>query len=84
VVEAVWELYRQAVEQTGPVSTLLEWDAHIPTFDEVHREALKAQELLRSVDVPSELKCREDTALSGPKPEQTLPHPPHLIAAEVE
>jgi uncharacterized protein (UPF0276 family) len=84
VVDAVWELYRQAVEQTGPVSTLLEWDAHIPTFDEVHREALKAQELLRNVDVPSEPKCREGEAPSGPKSEQALPHPPHLIAAEVE
>src|SRR5687768_17358708 len=43
VVERVWELYREAVGLTGPVSTLLEWDARIPTFEEVHAEALKAR-----------------------------------------
>lgn len=98
VVDAVWDLYRQAIEHTGPVSTLLEWDAHIPTFDEVHREALKAQAVLRECEVPSEPKpgpisssrLAQRLALSGPKSaatasdERTLPHPPHLVAAEVE
>jgi uncharacterized protein (UPF0276 family) len=27
---------------TGPTATLLEWDDRIPSFDEVHGEALKA------------------------------------------
>jgi uncharacterized protein (UPF0276 family) len=42
VIDEVWELYRRAVARTGPVSTLLEWDANIPSFDVVHNEALKA------------------------------------------
>ena len=42
VIDEVWELYRHAVSRTGPVSTLLEWDASIPSFDVVHAEALKA------------------------------------------
>jgi hypothetical protein len=42
VIDEVWELYRHAIGLTGPVSTLLEWDANIPTFDVVHAEALKA------------------------------------------
>jgi len=29
------------------VPTLLEWDDHIPSFDEVHNEALKAERFLR-------------------------------------
>jgi uncharacterized protein (UPF0276 family) len=45
VVERVWDLYRAAVAFTGGASTLLEWDAHIPTFDEVHAEALRAKEV---------------------------------------
>ncbi len=27
----------------GPTATLLEWDDHIPSFDEVHKEALEGQ-----------------------------------------
>lgn len=42
VIDEVWELYRYATGLTGPVSTLLEWDANIPDFDVVHAEALKA------------------------------------------
>lgn len=44
VIDEVWELYRHAVSRTGPVSTLLEWDASIPSFEVVHAEALKALE----------------------------------------
>jgi len=39
----VWELYRRAVERSGNVATLLEWDEDIPEFEVVHREALKAR-----------------------------------------
>ena len=42
VLDPVWRLYDQAVKRCGRVATLLEWDDKIPTFDEVHTEALKA------------------------------------------
>ncbi len=42
VIGPVWELYRLAIERCGPRPTLLEWDDRIPSFDEVHAEALKA------------------------------------------
>jgi uncharacterized protein (UPF0276 family) len=42
VIDPVWSLYERAIERCGPVATLLEWDDRIPSFDEVHREALKA------------------------------------------
>lgn len=46
VINRVWELYRLASELTGGASTLLEWDAKIPSFAEVHAEVLKARHLL--------------------------------------
>jgi uncharacterized protein (UPF0276 family) len=44
VVDPVWDLYARARQLTGPVSTLLEWDAKIPVFDVVHAEVLKAKQ----------------------------------------
>jgi uncharacterized protein (UPF0276 family) len=52
VIEPVWKLYAHAARLAGPTATLLEWDAHIPSFDEVHAEALKANRFIsRIVDV---------------------------------
>ena len=42
VLDPVWGLYAHALKQVGPTATLLEWDDRIPSFDEVHDEALKA------------------------------------------
>lgn len=42
VIEPVWKLYERAIERCGPTPTLLEWDDKIPSFEEVHTEALKA------------------------------------------
>src|SRR6202161_4836237 len=42
VLDPVWKLYARAIERTGPTATLLEWDDNIPSFAEVHAEALKA------------------------------------------
>jgi len=46
VVDRVWELYREAVGLTREAATLLEWDARIPSFEEVHAEALKARRIV--------------------------------------
>jgi len=43
VIDPVWALYARAVERCGPVATLLEWDARIPSFEEVWAEAQKAR-----------------------------------------
>ncbi len=42
VPDPVWGLYAEAIRLCGNTPTLLEWDDKIPTFDEVHAEALKA------------------------------------------
>jgi uncharacterized protein (UPF0276 family) len=46
VLDPVWKLYARAIERTGPTATLLEWDDNIPSFAEVHSEALKANRYL--------------------------------------
>ena len=46
VLDPVWQLYAKAIEMSGPTPTLLEWDDHIPSFDEVHKEALKARKYI--------------------------------------
>ena len=38
----VWELYRIAVARFGPVSTLVEWDDRIPSFERLVAEARQA------------------------------------------
>ncbi|MDZ4098077.1 MAG: DUF692 family protein, partial [Methylophilaceae bacterium] len=39
VASAVWNLYCQVLERTGPVTTLIEWDNDIPTFERLVEEA---------------------------------------------
>lgn len=46
VCDPVWKIYQRAIERCGRTATLLEWDDRIPSFDEVHREALKATKYL--------------------------------------
>jgi uncharacterized protein (UPF0276 family) len=39
VPEAVWGLYRHAVARFGPVSSLVEWDDHVPALERLLAEA---------------------------------------------
>jgi hypothetical protein len=43
VAAPVWPLYARAQARTGGVSTLLEWDAQIPPYDELLAELGKAK-----------------------------------------
>ena len=36
------------VNRIGPTATLLEWDDRIPSFDEVHAEARKAEQYIHA------------------------------------
>lgn len=47
--DPVWALYEAATAKCGVTNTLLEWDDNIPSFDEVHREALKANDHIATV-----------------------------------
>ena len=52
VLDPVWKLYERAIERCGPTATLLEWDDNIPSFEEVHAEALKANRFLLAGESP--------------------------------
>jgi uncharacterized protein len=97
VVGQVWELYREAVGLTGLVSTLLEWDAKIPTFEEVHAEALKAKEWVGDLigrqdacpteGAPNTAVSQAPGDLYGRRdacPTEALSHPAHLVLVEAE
>ena len=43
VAEPVWQLYERLYRRLGPVSTLLEWDADIPSFEVLLAEVEKAR-----------------------------------------
>jgi uncharacterized protein len=51
VCNPVWELYARAMKLCGRTATLLEWDDKIPSFGEVHGEALKAAKFLPDAKV---------------------------------
>jgi uncharacterized protein (UPF0276 family) len=58
VLDPVWKLYARAIERCGPTATLLEWDDNIPSFEEVHTEALKAKQFLPS-QIPTSVSSEE-------------------------
>jgi uncharacterized protein (UPF0276 family) len=43
VIDPVWDLYRETIELTGSVSTLIEWDDEIPELEVVLAEANQAK-----------------------------------------
>jgi len=47
VCAAVWELYAAALEHLGPVPTLIEWDADLPSLDVLVAEACKIEQMQR-------------------------------------
>lgn len=49
VCDEVWKLYADVYQRTGGVSTLLEWDDNIPSFDETWKEALKAKKFQQTI-----------------------------------
>lgn len=49
VCDAVWELYGEIYPRTSGVSTLLEWDDNLLSFEETWQEALKAKQYQQSL-----------------------------------
>jgi uncharacterized protein (UPF0276 family) len=49
VADPVWALYREALQRLGPVPTLIEWDAQLPSLDRLLAEARTADEEARRV-----------------------------------
>jgi uncharacterized protein (UPF0276 family) len=51
VVDPVWALYDYALERTGPVATLIEWDNDVPDWPVLRAEAERADAALQSVEI---------------------------------
>ena len=45
VPDPVWDLYTQAVGRFGAISALVEWDDHIPDFERLEEESLRARQI---------------------------------------
>ena len=58
VLDPVWKLYAHATRCCGVTATLLEWDDRIPSFDEVHQEALKANAFIADARAAGPLAAR--------------------------
>ena len=88
VIDPVWELYRLAYELTGGVSTLLEWDANIPPFPELHAEVLKAREHIEPLSPglphPAMPKQNAGKRSSESASQEAVPHPLHFVVPEVQ
>ena len=48
-IEPVWELYKYTIDKLGATPTLLEWDAKIPSFDEVKSVSDIAASILEEI-----------------------------------
>jgi uncharacterized protein (UPF0276 family) len=57
VAAAVWNLYRYALERTGPVATLIEWDNDVPPFERLVEEAGRAEVCLVAAAAAVEDPC---------------------------
>lgn len=62
VAPAVWDLYAHAVRRFGSVSTLIEWDDHIPPFAVLRAEADRAKQVFEGLHDGTE--SRRDAALA--------------------
>ena len=59
----VWELFRRAVRRIGAVSTLIEWDDDIPSWDVLALEAATARKMRAEVLGPARLAETEGEAV---------------------
>jgi uncharacterized protein len=81
VIDPVWDLYRQAHQLTGGVSTLLEWDARIPEFPVVHAEVLKARHYMDALN-PAETASAASQPLRSPAAARGISNPIAYLVAD--
>jgi uncharacterized protein len=67
VCDPVWDLYAHAVRRFGPVSTLIEWDDLIPTFERLEEESERARAIAAGAVAP------EGTRAGATKPGAAKP-----------
>jgi len=62
VIDAVWDLYRDAVRRFGRVSTLIEWDDKIPEFERLEEESGRARAIQDEALRPEPVKTARGMA----------------------
>ena len=70
VIDPVWDLYRETIELTGAVSTLIEWDDEIPELSVLLEEAERAR-AVRSAAL--ETRARRSQGGASPAPARPPP-----------
>ncbi len=55
VIDEVWQLYHQALERFGPISTMIERDDHIPPLKELLKELEQAKQIAYDLFPPEAL-----------------------------
>lgn len=85
VAEPVWDLYELVMRLTGGVSTLVEWDDRLPSFPELHVEALKAEQRIGRADrLPPVIATPRGPAPVGSPTDPPVPNPrPCALLADV-
>jgi uncharacterized protein (UPF0276 family) len=81
VVQDVWKLFHQAWQLTGGVATLLEWDNHIPDFEEYHAELLKARTYMSAFTNETN---KEPHAIGAYLPEAGVSNPVDFMVSGME
>jgi uncharacterized protein (UPF0276 family) len=74
VRDEVWALFESTVRRLGPVTTLIEWDDHIPQFAVLAAEAARAREILARVAKEEESNAASRISWRDPVP---TPRPHH-------
>ena len=65
VIDEVWALYRAALQRWGAVTTLIEWDEHIPPFPRLAEEAEKARAIYVQILGGSPIESVQGSGLGG-------------------
>lgn len=77
IPEAVWKLYRYACELIGRRSTLIEWEADLPSFDILEEQLERARaESLKAASTGRSLPALSSHANGGPKGRRRLQRRP--------
>jgi uncharacterized protein len=61
VIDDVWQLYNEALKRFGPVSTMIERDAHIPPLNDLLKELEQAKQIAFDVIPKEALVIHEST-----------------------
>lgn len=58
VANIVWDLFAHAIRRTGPVPTLIEWDANLPDWPTLAAEATRAEAVMETAASRQHIKAR--------------------------